>query len=452
MAEIVLYPAASGDDGEWNPVASFYSNQWNIIIGRDSDTGLEHSFIRFPSAAIPQGAVISSAILSFVANASDSGTSVKSNIYGNDVDDATAPTNYTEAEALNLTSAVVAWDDLESWTAGSSYNSPDIKTVIQEIVSRPGWVSGNGLMIVIRNNGSTTAHRKPRTYDYGSGFPALTINIQEASETIEVPSADLILNVPSGIQILPIFAPAAALTLTPYSPTAGLLSQIANAPELSLSSVVPSYLVHLTKHPDVAELTLAAQLPSYVWSIPARLRPAAQVIYTCTLTGDGESPAVSDLTLPMSSFQGRMRDGDPSYISAVIPNCMVYADDILARQNGDIVIKKGYRFQDGTTQLEEIARVDFESVRIDQGSKSASATISGHKTISSSSVKTITVEGVSYYCLQADGKRRVRALLDLFLRIGDTCVYGTGTSDYLTVGYITYTVSVNQTIMEVTEA
>lgn len=96
--------------------------------------------------------------------------------------------------------------------------------------------------------------------------------------------------------------------------------------------------------------------------------------------------------------------------------------------------------------------MDFESVRIDQGSKSASATISGHKTISSSSVKTITVEGVSYYCLQADGKRRVRALLDLFLRIGDTCVYGTGTSDYLTVGYITYTVSVNQTIMEVTEA
>jgi hypothetical protein len=67
-------------------------------------------------------------------------------------------------------------------------------------------------------------------------------------------------------------------------------------------------------------------------------------------------------------------------------------------------------------------------------------------------VKTVTVEGVSYYCLQADGKRRVRALLDLFLRIGDTCVYGSGASDYMTVGYITYTVIVNQAIMEVTEA
>jgi len=272
---------------------------------------------------------------------------------------------------------------------------------------------------------------------------------EEESTVIFVPSVSLILTAHQGIQILPIFAPASSLSLSGYAPTYLSGSQIECA-NLIIIPHAPSLGIKL--FPALASLTLTAKLPSYVWSIPANQRPAAQVIYTCTLTGDGESPAVSDLTLPMSSFQGRMRDGDPSYISAVIPNCMVYADDILARQNGDIVIKKGYRFQDGTTQLEEIARVDFESVRIDQGSKSASATIEGHKTISSTSVKTITVEGVSYYCLQADGKRRVRALLDLFLRIGDTCVYGTGASDYLTVGYITYTVSVNQTIMEVTEA
>ena len=450
MAELILYPAANADDCCWS-ANRFSSSQ--LYIGRNNYSESNNAAFRFPNVTIPQGATIDSAVIALTASGYSGSNTVNVLIHANDEDAAVAPTTKEAGAALVLTTANVAWAAIGVWQDKTQYDSPDIKTVIQEIVDREGWASGNALMVVLADN-SSTAGRGPYAYDYGnpSYYAKLTINYSVATETIEVPSAGLTLSIPTGIQILPIFTPVAALTLTPYSPTAGLLSQIANAPELSLSSVVPSYLVHLTKHPDVAELTLAAQLPSYVWSIPARLRPAAQVIYTCTLTGDGESPALSDLTLPMSSFQGRMRDGDPSYISAVIPNCMVYADDILARQNGDIVIKKGYRFQDGTTQLEEIARVDFESVRIDQGSKSASATISGHKTISSTSVKTVTVEGVSYYCLQADGKRRVRALLDLFLRIGDTCVYGTGTSDYLTVGYITYTVSVNQTIMEVTEA
>jgi len=446
MSQVVLNPAVAGDDGYINRADSGYFYNTGVIqFG--VNTYERMAFIRFPSVAINQGQQIDTAVLKLQSNGIYATTCVV-RIYCNKVGDATAPSSYSDANGKAKTTAYKEWT-VPNFALDTDYEV-DITDPVQEILDQAEWASGNAIMILIDTE-ETGIHY--RVFKDVSTVPAtLTINYTVESETIEVPSADLMLYAPSGIQILPIFTPVAALTLTPYSPTAGLLSQIANAPELSLSSVVPSYLVHLTKHPDVAELTLAAQLPSYVWSIPANLRPAAQVIYTCTLTGDGESPALSDLTLPMSSFQGRMRDGDPSYISAVIPNCMVYADDILARQNGDIVIKKGYRFQDGTTQLEEIARVDFESVRIDQGSKSASATISGHKTISSTSVKTVTVEGVSYYCLQADGKRRVRALLDLFLRIGDTCVYGTGTSDYLTVGYITYTVSVNQTIMEVTEA
>ncbi len=210
--------------------------------------------------------------------------------------------------------------------------------------------------------------------------------------------------------------------------------------------------IAIATKPAAAGIEIEAIDPNYVWELNVRSRPAAQTIYTCTLTGDGESPVLEDLTLPMSSFQGRMRDGGESYVSCVIPNAPAYSTAISARQNGDIVIRKGYRFQDGTTQLEEIARVDFESLRIDKGTRSASATISGHRETVAESAKEVTVQGVSYYCLQADGKRRVRALLDLFLRIGDTCIYGTGGGDWFTVGYISYTVSTELTIMEVTEA
>lgn len=202
----------------------------------------------------------------------------------------------------------------------------------------------------------------------------------------------------------------------------------------------------------LAELSITARNPAGIWSISADQLAGARVIYTCILTGDGDG--LEDLAIPISSFQASMRDGDPSYLSCVLPSPADYEEEILDRTNGDIVVKKGYRLADGTEQMEEIARADYESLQIDEGAKSASATISGHKTVSSTAPKEWTVSGVSYYGLQADGKRRVRADLDLFLRPGDTCIYGTGANDYFVVGSITYWVSANPAgeFMEATEA
>ena len=45
------------------------------------------------------------------------------------------------------TTARVDWDDAGSWVTDAEYNSPDIKTVIQEIVNRIGWASGNAIVI-----------------------------------------------------------------------------------------------------------------------------------------------------------------------------------------------------------------------------------------------------------------------------------------------------------------
>ena len=275
---------------------------------------------------------------------------------------------------------------------------------------------------------------------WGEGFSVII--------SVSAPAALLLTAHP--VQIFPIMPPAAALTLTPHDPSYGQLVTVGNTPALVLMPYAPGAL--MAAFPPVAALVMTPRSPSYIWEIPANQRPAAQIIYTCTLTGDGEVPALTDLDLPMSSFQGRMRDGEASYLSCVIPNATDYEAGITARQNGDIVVKQGYKFSDGTTQLEEIARVDFETLAIDKGARSASATIVGHRTTTSSTVKEITVEGVSYYALQADTKRRIRATFNTFLRIGDACIYGTAAADRLTVGYISYAVDTTQAIMEVTEA
>jgi hypothetical protein len=56
---------------------------------------------------------------------------------------------------------------------------------------------------------------------------------------------------------------------------------------------------------------------------------------------------------------------------------------------------------------------------------------------------------VSYYGLQANGKRTFRADPDLFLRVGDTAVYG---AESIVVDQISYSVGERQAIMQVTEA
>lgn len=277
MSEVILYPTANGDDGMWN-AAAFYATGWDTIVGYDSDSGLINSFFRFPVAVIPKGVTIDSAILTLKAQSSHSSGTVNVKVYANDIDDAVAPTDIATAQALTNTTAYGQWDNLGAWTAESTYNSPDLKAVIQEIIDRDEWASGNALMLFVRNNAST-GHRDARTYNYGSGYATLTINYHLVEPLIiEVPVASLTLT-PQNPSILPIFMGApAALALTALAPSyvAGI-----NVPSagLTLSAYAPTLRFDRSIAVPVASLTLTPKNPSYKWNLlPADL-PFVQVIY-----------------------------------------------------------------------------------------------------------------------------------------------------------------------------
>ncbi|HHT9136481.1 MAG TPA: DUF2341 domain-containing protein [Candidatus Wunengus sp. YC60] len=263
--------------------------------------------------------------------------------------------------------------------------------------------------------------------------------------------------------------PAAQMTLTGHAPTTNiyylpvtLMTIDGLTPVNKATSFIPVLemtLIGLSPYfgaspflIPIATATLAPGNPSYIWAIPLSQQSAAKIIFSCTLTGAPDG--LSDLTLPMSSFQARMRDGDPSYVSVVVPSSATYAADIVARANGEIVIKKGYLMRDGSAQMEEISRVDYESIQIDRGARNDSVTLSGHKTVTSTVASERTITGVSYYGLQANGKRRVRANFNLFLRCGDVCIYSNDPGDRFTVGNISYFVGAEpvQMIMEAGEA
>lgn len=116
------------------------------------------AFMRFTGVSIPQGATILSAVLD--VEASELGgtvTSIRVKVSGEDADNPTAPTDQTDLNSRSLTTAGVDWDP-SAWTTGTHYSPPDLSAVIQEIVDRGGWASGNALTLHVRDDGTLSAN------------------------------------------------------------------------------------------------------------------------------------------------------------------------------------------------------------------------------------------------------------------------------------------------------
>jgi hypothetical protein len=126
------------------------------------DGGFQYDGLRFTSVAIPQGATINSATIQFQSDQDNSGTSPDVIFGGQDIDDApifTTGTDNVSNRWASVTSAKVVWDTIPAWSTGENgpdTKSPDIKTIIKEIVDRPNWGVGGApnqnIVIIIKDN------------------------------------------------------------------------------------------------------------------------------------------------------------------------------------------------------------------------------------------------------------------------------------------------------------
>ena len=146
---------------------------------RGSGTYWGDAFLTFRNVTVPKRATINKAFVRFTAK---SGTGsvltitndeddVYSMIFGNDVDDSDPPTDHSTYTAKALTDACKNWDNIAHWTDETTYDSPDIACIIQEIVDRSGWASGNDISIYVQNNFGTEQSLHDiarRAYDYGT--------------------------------------------------------------------------------------------------------------------------------------------------------------------------------------------------------------------------------------------------------------------------------------------
>jgi hypothetical protein len=103
---------------------------------------------RFLNVAIPVGATITSAYLSFKASASKSLTVVNSKIRGQNSSNPITFSTQADFDARTWLATIAYWDAIAAWTANQWYNSPDIAAIIQAIINLSGWASGNALVLL----------------------------------------------------------------------------------------------------------------------------------------------------------------------------------------------------------------------------------------------------------------------------------------------------------------
>jgi len=162
----------ANDTVSWQDYSTEWSNSINTqVIGLNSDGGWYRSWntFRFTSVLIPVGSVIDSAIFKFYCTGENAGYSPASLIYFEAADSPAAPISNTDLNGRSVGSSV-------GWTPGGGisqwFSSPELKTILQAIINRAGWASGNALQIHWRNNCSDYYYKVMASYETNTSLAA----------------------------------------------------------------------------------------------------------------------------------------------------------------------------------------------------------------------------------------------------------------------------------------
>ena len=144
--------------------------------------------VRFNGMDIPPGATILDAYVELTSRQfRKKPTSI--DIQGEAVDNSeTFSSSSWSISSRSTTVASMNWI-LAVWDEGERYQSPDITSIIQEIVDRPGWANGNSLGLIFEMG---TGKRAARSYDISpTEAPRLHVEYVSAPPVNQAPSVDV---------------------------------------------------------------------------------------------------------------------------------------------------------------------------------------------------------------------------------------------------------------------
>ena len=162
--------------------------------------------MRFLDVNIPKGATINSATVQFQVDEDDkSGTPASFSIFGElSPDAATFTTAAENISSRPRTTNTVTWPDVPSWTgqvgsAGPDQLTPDLSSILQEIVNQDAWAANNSLVLMIEplTPDNYDANRTAESFDGDpAGAPLLSVDF------VPEPSGIIL----ASLALLPVFA------------------------------------------------------------------------------------------------------------------------------------------------------------------------------------------------------------------------------------------------------
>jgi hypothetical protein len=150
---------------------------------RDQTIGL-----RFAGVTVPPGARVTAAWIQFVSRIQTDANMTESapadtnfTIHGEAADN---PTTFITTRANDITmrtktTAMVSWSMVPMWgtmaeASGPDQRTPSLVSVVQELVDRPGWASGNAMVFIIGGMGTRSA----RSYSDTAQERAPTLHVE----------------------------------------------------------------------------------------------------------------------------------------------------------------------------------------------------------------------------------------------------------------------------------
>lgn len=144
----IIRQIMSGTDDVNQSSGIFDASSSDLWLGNSGSTSGQYLALRFTDVAIPPGAVIHAAHLEVY-------TIVEQWIYlaydfaAEAADDSQPFSSDDLPSGRKLTTAVVSHESNVKWLANAWIPLDDITVVVGEVISRPGWQSGNSLSVII---------------------------------------------------------------------------------------------------------------------------------------------------------------------------------------------------------------------------------------------------------------------------------------------------------------
>ena len=135
---------------------------------------------RFPSCSIDNGATIDVAYITLVI-AAFGNNAAEGVIYGADEDDATQIADDATFHSGARTTESATWS-MSGGAEDDAENTPSLAAIVEAIVGRGGWASGNALGFFILENATTSSsYRSWDSQDQGDTDPVLHVEWTEAA-------------------------------------------------------------------------------------------------------------------------------------------------------------------------------------------------------------------------------------------------------------------------------